>query len=1359
MPFKFRNLFSNFGLSNKKVTQSEAKFQAFIKYAGDAIFMIDPAYRITEANDSACKLLNYTDKELQRMKIYELMTADEQQAFASRSEIIEKEGGSLHERKLKRKDGSIILTEVNVRPIEGIGYITIIRDITERKKTEAEILERESLLTALFDNIEGSLALYDANKKIVLFNNHFAYNYNLITNRYPSVGDGAHDHLSEEKKKEPARLMDRALKGNKQVFEKDYLNNGRSVSFRTSFNPVMNDGVVTGITSFSLDITRSREAEKKIRQSEQRFKSIIAVSNTGGWEYHNDSRFLWCSTEYFKMLGRKQSDYDLSGAANLKETWIKLLHPEDKERATNHFAEYLKNGSVGTYENYFRMLHLDGSWVWILSRGQTLRDGYDKLTNITVGTHIDITEHKKAEIKIQENEEKFRLSFMTSQDTFYIGTLEEGRVIDVNNSFYDLFGYTRDEVIGKTSAELGLYVYAQERAGMVVALKANGHIKDLELTCRKKSGELFIASVTVNLWQQNNEQVIMAVIRDITEKKRIEKELIESEIRFREVLENSVSASYKRNLLTNAYDYLSPVFRKIAGYTQEEMNSMPIEMVIGMMHPDDVQPVRDGIIKAITEQGDAENVLEYRFKHKTTGKYRWLNDEFTVIKDAEGKAVSLIGSVSDITERKGIETELIESKEQMALFVEYSPASLAMFDTDMRYIATSRRWLVDYNIGDQQIIGKTHYEIFPEITQDWKDIHQRCLNGAVESNDEDSFVRADGTMDWLKWEVRPWHKGSGGIGGIIMFTEVITERKESELKFKNLVEKSLVGVYIIQKGRYVYVNPKFEQILGYTQDEMLNMENVRNIAYEGYVPDALIEWRKKVDTGIIDDFHIELQYQKKDGTIIWAEVNCSQTFYKGAKAILGTFQDITERKNAEAVIKEQAGLFGAIIENTKESIWLLSPDLKVLQFNKTAKDRLWKNSGKEICLGADFREFLHPGGEDVFYSTFNDALSGKHTESEFGQKDIHGEIFWLRTKMYPIYDQGKKMIGITALTEDITERKTAEENIKQSEANYRQLFDNSPAPMWVINEKTSAIIQVNKAAIRNYGFSEEEFLAMMISQITPGERAPIPAADMIGMSFKGSQRHVKKSGELIDVVTSSIPIRINGENNTLLIAIDVTEKNLYEQKLTKAAIKVQEDERYEIGGELHDNVCQILAGSLMTLGMMKDALPKQSIDIFDLTRKYINQATSEIRNLSHRLAPAFFDMQTLEEAILELLKSVNVENRYMINLNVDARFNKEPLNRDLQLNLYRILQEQLRNIMKHSKATKIEVAVAVKKSDLLQMKITDNGVGFNVKAVKGGIGLANMNRRVQLFSGTFTIYSAVGKGCRALIEIPLLSAG
>ena len=125
------------------------------------------------------------------------------------------------------------------------------------------------------------------------------------------------------------------------------------------------------------------------------------------------------------------------------------------------------------------------------------------------------------------------------------------------------------------------------------------------------------------------------------------------------------------------------------------------------------------------------------------------------------------------------EEALLESTELLGLFVEYAPAALAMFDSEMRYLYASRRWMADFNLGDRDLRGVSHYEVVPEVPDEWKEAHRRGLAGEVLSSDADRFARADGSEQWIRREIRPWRNAEGEVGGIVIFSEEITARKKA----------------------------------------------------------------------------------------------------------------------------------------------------------------------------------------------------------------------------------------------------------------------------------------------------------------------------------------------------------------------------------------------------------------------------------------------------------------------------------------------------------------------------------------------------------------------------------------------------
>jgi PAS domain S-box-containing protein len=265
--------------------------------------------------------------------------------------------------------------------------------------------------------------------------------------------------------------------------------------------------------------------------------------------------------------------------------------------------------------------------------------------------------------------------------------------------------------------------------------------------------------------------------------------------------------------------------------------------------------------------------------------------------------------------------------------------------------------------------------------------------------------------------------------------ELETERRALTEHFNYLTKYANDIIFLLDaQNRIVEANDRACSSYGYSYKELVGMD-ARNLR----APSELSQFEtdiQKIEArkGVV----FETVHRRKDGTTFPVEISSRIIEVEGKKFQQGIIRDITERKNAEAAIKEQAEIFSAIIDNANESIWLLSPDLKVLQFNKTGKERLRSIRGKEIYIGANFKEFLHPGTENVFMPMFNDAVAGKYTEQESFQENIQGKTFWLRTRMYPIYDTRKKLIGITVLAEDITNRKNVENDLRESEQQLKE---------------------------------------------------------------------------------------------------------------------------------------------------------------------------------------------------------------------------------------------------------------------------------------------------------------------------------
>jgi PAS domain S-box-containing protein len=263
-----------------------------------------------------------------------------------------------------------------------------------------------------------------------------------------------------------------------------------------------------------------------------------------------------------------------------------------------------------------------------------------------------------------------------------------------------------------------------------------------------------------------------------------------------------------------------------------------------------------------------------------------------------GFVVERVESVEAGSGSQSSNAEIGPNEEQMRLFIDNAPAAIALFDTQMRYLAASNRWIQDYGLAKDSLIGRSHYEIFPEIPEVWKEVHRRCLAGAVESAEEDRFERADGSTQWLRWEVRPWRAADESIGGVVMFSEDITERKEAEealKRYRMLAENSRdIMLFVGTDGQIVEANDAAVSAYGYSRSELLAMTVFDLRASDAFEYTAA-QMAEADSGGIL----FEAIHRRKDGSWFDVEVSSRGADVGGRRVLLSVIRDISERKQIE----------------------------------------------------------------------------------------------------------------------------------------------------------------------------------------------------------------------------------------------------------------------------------------------------------------------------------------------------------------------------------------------------------------------------------------------------------------------------
>ena len=339
-----------------------------------------------------------------------------------------------------------------------------------------------------------------------------------------------------------------------------------------------------------------------------------------------------------------------------------------------------------------------------------------------------------------------------------------------------------------------------------------------------------------------------------------------------------------------------------------------------------------------------------------------------------------------------------------------------------------------------------------------------------------------------------------------------------------------------------------------------------------------------------------------------------------------------------------------------------------------------------------------------------------------------------------------------------------ENELRKSEENHRLIFQKSALGQLICAQKDLRIVKVNEAALDLYGYSEDEFLRMDIRQLRlPSERAALDGRVNEALQLEKPPKyivtHVKKNGEQLIIEVSaakmdydSVPcflISLNDYTHRAHLEREIEDLRLQAQKnIMKATLDGQEKQREEIGQELHDNINQVLASVQLLLSLLRTDDAAKA-DIISRSRESVNYCVEEIRRLSHSLTPPSLKEISLKDSIEGMIDKIPFVKGEHVKLEITG-LDENILSDGLKVTIYRIIQEQLNNILKYASASDIHVRIT-QNHYKLTLLIEDNGQGFDVKAKRKGIGLANITSRAELYNGQAIIESSPGAGCAVLV--------
>jgi PAS domain S-box-containing protein len=1020
--------------SEQVLRASEERLRAILESALDCIVMMDHHGRVVEFNPAAEKTFGYkrdatigqlladliippTLRERHRRGLEHYLSTGESSMLGQRIELTG-----------MRSDHSefpVELTIIRLDSQEPPMFTGFIRDITDRKRAEEALRKSDKLFTAFMDHLPGYAWIKDVEGRYVYINETFRQLRNAVGKTDAELWPA--EIASTYRANDNQVIQTKNALQTIEPFPKDSEQGCQMVS---KFPILDQNGAVVMVGGASVDISDLVQAEKALDAQALRYKTLMEMSTDSIYVLDQKGDLQEANAAFLRrrgytaaeVKGFNVADWDAQGSPDQLQEKLRQLVGGSAVFETRHRC---KDGSIFDVEVCATSVLIGGEHLFfVVTR--------------------DITERKQAEDRLRRSEEKFKTLFGIAP--VGISVLDrQHNIADLNPALERIMRLSREELLGGTYRRR-TYLNADGTAKPPNELPSNRAIaegrpiNDIETGIVTENGEIIWTQVSVAPLALPEASAVV-ITQDITERKHAEQALRESEERFRELAENIHEVFWMSDPENTRMIYISPAYEAIWGRTRKALYASPASWTEAI-HPEDKE--RMARARAHFAQGVPHDNT-YRIV-RPDGSVRWIRDRGFPVLDERGVVVRFAGIAEDITEHKIAEEELKKEKEILATIFDNIPVLVGFVGADgVRLVNPEWERAMGWTLKELQEQSVDIFaEAYPDLsyrqevlgfvaaaTGEWADLKIRVRDGRVIDAACAVVHLSDGTK--------------------VAIAQDITERKraeeaqrESQLQYETLVQ-SIDGIVWEADPKtfmFTFVSKQAERILGYPLEQW----------FEGpsFWPDRMHpddrDWAVKfcVDsTARGEDHQFEYRMISADGRVVW--LNDIVTLHIGpdqSVTLRGLMVDITERKLADAALRDSEERFRELAENINEVffVWDATEGASRLLYVSPAYATIWGRSCESLYSShQSWKEALHPDDKKWVLAELSNSALEKINDLTYRIVRPDQSVRWIRDRIFPVHDENGVVVRLAEITVDITENKLAEEELRQVNEQLRVL--------------------------------------------------------------------------------------------------------------------------------------------------------------------------------------------------------------------------------------------------------------------------------------------------------------------------------